>query len=192
MEYRTPHTRVTGFTLMELMVTLAVLAVILGLAVPSFANLVRRNRLIAAANELVAAAQLARIEAVRRNRPVTLCPSTDGALCGGTDWRRLIIFADANRNRARDVATDELIRDVSVDGVGLVFVASASLASTHRLWFGADGFVRLGNPVRQQGAWTVCAPELDAADNARDITLAVSRVSVTPRAATALCTAGAD
>lgn len=191
MEHRVPN-RAQGFTLMELMVTLAVLAVILGLAVPSFATLVRRNRLVAAANELVAAAQLARIEAVRRNRPVTLCPSTDGVLCGGNDWRRLIVFADGNRNGTREAADDPLIRDVGIDGRGLVVRASDNLASNHRLWFGADGFVRMGNPVRQQGALTVCAPELDADDNARDITLAVSRVRVTPRSGTTRCTAGAD
>lgn len=177
---------------MELMVTLAVLAVIVGLAVPSFTRLIRRNRLVAAANELLGAAQLARIEALRRNRPVTLCPSTDGALCGGTDWRRLIVFADNNRNGSREAATDNLIRDVGIDGTGLVLVASNNLASNHRLWFGADGFIRMGNPIRQQGTLTVCAPELDADDNAREISLAVSRVRVTPRAGTALCTAGAD
>lgn len=88
-----------GFTVVELVVTLAVAAIVLATAVPSLATMVRNNRLAAASNELVTALQLARAEATRRGRPVSLCSSDDGATCAASTqgWagRRWLVFQDA-------------------------------------------------------------------------------------------------
>ena len=70
-----------GFTLVELMVTLLVLAVLLGLAVPSFRDASLSSRLTGYANDLVAGVQIARSEAIKRNATVTLCASTNGSTC---------------------------------------------------------------------------------------------------------------
>jgi type IV fimbrial biogenesis protein FimT len=75
-----------GFTLIELMVTIAVLAIVLGIAVPSFQEFAVRNRLAATTNELVSALALARSEAVKRATRVTVA-SADWA--GG--WQ---VFVD--------------------------------------------------------------------------------------------------
>ncbi|HJU40528.1 MAG TPA: GspH/FimT family pseudopilin [Tahibacter sp.] len=76
----------SGFTLIELVVTLAVVAVLAVLALPSFTSTLGQSRMTAAANNLVAALNLARSEAIGRARAVSVCPSADGARCGGNDW----------------------------------------------------------------------------------------------------------
>lgn len=71
-----------GFTLIELMVAIMVLAILLGVAVPSFRDAALGSRLTAYANDIVASAQLARSEAIKRNANVLLCASEDGEECG--------------------------------------------------------------------------------------------------------------
>ena len=75
-----------AFTLVELLVAIAVLAVLLALAAPSFTNASLPSKLRAVANSLLGAAQLARSEAIKRDSVVTLCVSADGATCGAGNW----------------------------------------------------------------------------------------------------------
>lgn len=87
----------SGFTLIELMVTVLVLAVLLGIGVPNFRDFVRNSRLTAAANDLLGDLNLARSEAVKRRVAVTLCKSTNGTSCdtdATTAFRRWIVFVD--------------------------------------------------------------------------------------------------
>lgn len=70
-----------GFTLIELMVTIAVMAVLLGIAIPSFTDVTLGSKLRSQANDLVAGATLARSEAIKRNQTVTFCASANGATC---------------------------------------------------------------------------------------------------------------
>ncbi|QOD90414.1 GspH/FimT family pseudopilin [Lysobacter sp. CW239] len=75
--------RARGFTLVELMVTVAVAAILMAIATPSFTSIINSNRLTSAANEMVATLQFARMEAVRQNRTVRVCSSGNGTSCGG-------------------------------------------------------------------------------------------------------------
>jgi type IV fimbrial biogenesis protein FimT len=59
-----------GFTLIELMVTIAVLAILATVGIPGFVDLVQNNRVTTQANELVTALNVGRTEAVKRGRPV--------------------------------------------------------------------------------------------------------------------------
>jgi type IV fimbrial biogenesis protein FimT len=62
-----------GFTLVELMVTVAVFAILASIAIPSFQTTIQRNRLSTTANELLAAVQASRSEALRLNQTVRFC-----------------------------------------------------------------------------------------------------------------------
>ena len=76
--------RPRGFTLVELMITLVVVGILLSLAVPSFNDAALGSKLTGFANDLVASAQTARSEAIKRNAAVTMCRSTDGTSCAAS------------------------------------------------------------------------------------------------------------
>lgn len=73
--------RIAGYSLFELLVTLAAVALIFGLGLPSFARLVADQRLRVESDALFHAVHLARKRSVVRRRVITICPSVDGAYC---------------------------------------------------------------------------------------------------------------
>jgi type IV fimbrial biogenesis protein FimT len=86
-----------GFTLIELMVTIAIMAILLMIAVPSFSNATLGSKLSAYANSLAASAHLARSEAIKRNAPVELCVSSNGTSCATSGgWEQGWIVRAAN------------------------------------------------------------------------------------------------
>lgn len=81
-----------GFTLIELMVTVAIIGVIALVAMPGMQTLINASRIDGATSELASAFQLARSEAVRRNARVTICGSSDGATCAtATTWSQVLV-----------------------------------------------------------------------------------------------------
>lgn len=81
-----PTDRQSGFTLIELMVAVAVVAILLGLALPSFQGSMRSSRVTTTTNELLASLSLARTEAIRGLGPAGVCPSANGDDCNSADW----------------------------------------------------------------------------------------------------------
>ena len=73
-----------GFTLIEMMVTVAVLAIILGIGVPSFQGLIERNRVSTATDKLFSALTTARSEAIRLGQDVRVTQATGGWRNGWT------------------------------------------------------------------------------------------------------------
>lgn len=77
-----------GFTLIETMIVVIIVAILAVLAAPSFLDAVLSSRLGTLANRFVASAHLARSEAIKRNSVITVCVSTDGATCTTGDWEQ--------------------------------------------------------------------------------------------------------
>lgn len=87
-------TATRGFTLVELLVTMAVAAILLTVAVPNFQMFVLNSRMTTQANDLITAFNMARSEAVKRAASVTVCASSNGTTCTGT-WAQGWIVRDA-------------------------------------------------------------------------------------------------
>jgi type IV fimbrial biogenesis protein FimT len=93
-----------GFTLVELMMGLAVAAILFGIALPSFNAMIERQRLIAAQHALIGGFHYARSLAISERRNAAICPSSDGLRCrsGGVWDSGWLIYVDSNRNGQRD------------------------------------------------------------------------------------------
>jgi type IV fimbrial biogenesis protein FimT len=99
----------SGFTLFELLTTIAVLGILLAVGVPSFSSIIRNNRIAAATNDLVTALTFARSEAMKRGEVITACASLDLVECAGSnDWSTgWIVFWDRNQDGIRDEDEEE-------------------------------------------------------------------------------------
>ena len=108
-----------GVTLVEVMMTTAISAILLGVGVPSFVDHVQATRTRSEAQELRALLNRARAEAVRRNVPVLVCPSHDGASClslpSAASWSGTKIACyDADGNGACDESTADAPNPIQV------------------------------------------------------------------------------
>lgn len=168
--------------MVELIVTLTVVAIVTALAVPSFANMIRSNRLTSSANEMVAMLQSARLAAVSNRASVAVCPSADGINCAAALGHRWIVVMTKN-------GADTPLRDNTLHEA-VSIKASANLgAGSNKFTFLPSGFSATGaNP---SGTIGLCVAELPGS-NAVDVSASVGRVSTARRAATAACTAPAD
>lgn len=119
-----------GFTLVELMITLAVVAILVALAAPPFQSFVENNRSVTATNEFLSALTLTRSEAVKRDRVTVLCASSDGATCTGAWNEGWIAFEDANGNGALD-GGEEIFLVAEERGGGVSIVGTAGVATSY-------------------------------------------------------------
>jgi len=111
LSYKVNQSSKAGFTLIELMIVITIIAVLVGLAVPSFRDATLGSKLSGYANNLVASIRLARGEAIKRNSWVAVCISANGTNCASSgSWEQgWIVFNDANKNGSVDSGAGEKI-----------------------------------------------------------------------------------
>lgn len=126
-----PH-RARGFTLLELMLSVTIGAMLIGLGVPSFQNFVRASRITSNANELLTAVYTTRSEAIKRRATTILCFTTDPNValpdCGGDGSQGWVVWVDV-ANPAVPSAND---RNGRVDAGEPIVMRHAALPDTLR------------------------------------------------------------
>jgi len=125
-----------GFTLIELMVTLAVLSIVLGIGIPAFDRLVANGRLTSQINQSIGLIAFARSEAAKRTgTTITVCGSSDEATCNTSNWESgWLVMNDVDGDRTIDAGDgDVLLR------VGPALSGGNTLRT---LGFGNTGFVQ--------------------------------------------------
>ena len=132
-----------GFTLIEALVTIALLAIVAALAVPSLQSFVVEARISASSSELFSDLAFARSEAIMRRSTVSVCATSNGSSCatGSSSWASgRLIFVDADADGALNVG-NELLRLSEAAGTGIVVTATNISRSGGSVSFGPGGAV---------------------------------------------------
>lgn len=138
-----------GFTLIEMMITVAISAILLGIAVPNFRDLIVNNRIGTQASDLITDLALARSEAVKRGIKVSMCTSTNGTACTNSSWGAgRMIFTDTGTAGSLDGA-DTILR-VSGTMSGGLSLASTPLGVAQYVQYLPTG------QITSSGTFTLC------------------------------------
>jgi type IV fimbrial biogenesis protein FimT len=126
--------RERGVTLLELLVAVAVAAILATVAIPDLTSMIRHNRAITSVNSLLHALILARYSAIERNRYVTVCRSSDGRHCtDDANWEDgWLIFVNLDRDYPAQVDSGEPVLYVHGSLAGSAHIISNRTAFTFR------------------------------------------------------------
>ena len=151
-----------GFTLLELLITMSLAAILLTIAVPSFRYVSNSNRIAGEVNGLLGDLQFARAEAIKEGRTVTVCVSNDGQSCANsTSWQGgWIVFSDPTNVGVVDPG-ETILRWQKTFSSSDTFVASNNVSA---ITFNREGYaIGIANgsllelhDSTNTSAWTRC------------------------------------
>lgn len=144
-----------GFSLLELLVALIILAILTSLAVPALSHTLKRANNHTLANQMILLVQYARSESIVRRRVITLCGSRNGQYCDGQWSKNILVFVDYNQDGKKD-DVDRLLQVVSTVQTGETLQWRS---------FGNKAYLQLhpnGRTWYQNGNFTYCPANGDA------------------------------
>ena len=135
-------TKQKGVTLLEMMITVAILAIVLTVVAPNVQGILVKNRAVATMNELSTVIQYARNSAIDEQANAVFCPSSDFATCT-TNWRNpKIVFIDVDNDGERDADEAILVATESLN-------ATMTLTSTNdAITFDDSGAARVETTIK--------------------------------------------
>lgn len=168
-----------GFTLVELMVTIFVAAILMAIAVPSFRNITTSSRLTTTANSLVSALHAARMEAIKRNADVEFCGTVDGGsgdlktACGTTQPGAVYALVGAASAASA----------VQVQAAPVVSAASLHMKKVNAITFSAQGLGQKAGDAQPAFTGTVavvCSTAISS-DNLRVVKMTTGSILATEK-----------
>jgi len=160
-----------GFTLVELLITIVIAAILITVAVPSYYVFIQNNRIADISNRLSASFNLARMEAIKRGARVSICPASNASFnaCGvATQWAQgWIVFIDADENDAIENNNERLLVSEAL-ATGSSIISNRAVVS-----YDSAGFLSSGALTMKLSA-TGCT-----GNNARTLSISTSgRLSI--------------
>ena len=152
-----------GFTLVELLVSLAIGSILMSLTVPAMTGMLNTQKAISATNALFAGLNLARSEAIKRNARAVLCKTANGLTCTSSGgWEQgWILFHDLNNNAALD-AGEEVLRQQGPASAGIRLAGNLPIANY--VSYTPIGTAKLISGAFQAGTFTLCMESSGSAD----------------------------
>jgi len=114
----------SGFTLLELLITVAIISIVMAIAVPSMTTFTQNDRLTTNINTLIGHLAYARSEAVKRNQQVSICSSNNATTCTGGNWQDgWIVYIDADGDNSFTAGEEVLRAQQALEGANTLTTA---------------------------------------------------------------------
>ncbi|MFH0132706.1 GspH/FimT family pseudopilin [Variovorax sp. VaC1] len=168
------HRRMKGFTLVEMMVAIALFALLVAFAYPSYTSFIQNAQIRTAAESIINGLQLARAEAIRRNSNVEfrlLNTSTGAAVTGGTDWRIMAAAANTPTTLDQEVQTR---RETSPSSKARAQVATAVGATAANPGAGMPATIAFTGLGRLSPATTIRQIDITGASGGRRLAISLA------------------
>lgn len=150
----------TGYTLIELMTILAVIAILLSVGLPQMNIFFQSNRMVSNTNDIVAGLHVTRSEAIKQQMRVTMCQSDNQLTCTGNGkWEEgFIVFQDSNGNASADAGERILRVNAGASGEQVTIRTNDAAANLilNAVTFTSRGLPKLLNGTSTPGTFRVC------------------------------------